>query len=88
MESVYHRPTMTTPPVAQFSSERAFAEAEGGVRAGAGDEPVDVLVLTALQDELDAVLALGGGLGGAGGRQRLPATTCGASIARRASARW
>jgi hypothetical protein len=56
-ESAYHRPTMTTPPVAQFSTDQASAE--GDERAAAGGETVDVLVLTALQDELEAVLALG-----------------------------
>jgi hypothetical protein len=52
---------MTTPDeVARFSSEQPLAEERG--RVGTGNEAVDVLVLTALQEELEALLALEGGV--------------------------
>jgi WD40 repeat protein/nucleoside phosphorylase len=47
---------MKSPEVAHFTSEPA---PEGGAVTRAGEHPVDVLILTALQDELEAVLALG-----------------------------
>src|SRR3954447_6146841 len=45
-----------TSPAAHFLAEPA---PKGSEITHAGEEPVDVLILTALQDELEAVLALG-----------------------------